>query len=492
MTSASFAAVDLGAESGRVILGVLKDQKLQIEEINRFPNGGIRLGDDLYWDFLNLWRGIKAGLAHAADRTQGNLGSIGVDTWGVDFAFLDANDRLIGNPVHYRDSRTNGMMAELFQQIPRDEIYAQTGIQFMQLNTLFQIYAMARAHDPALAGAKTFLNIPDLINFYLTGVKASEFTIATTTQFYNPIKRAWATDLLQNIGVSPDLFGDIVDPGTELGSLRPDLASELGLPETRVIASAGHDTASAVAAVPAATDDYIYLSSGTWSLMGVELDEPLITPDSLAANMTNEGGLAGTFRFLKNIIGLWLVQECKRIWAQEGADLSYGEITALAAKAPAHKALINAGSDHFLAPARMPDAIQSFCADTGQLVPTGKGEIVRCALESLALEYRWVAEQIDALTGQDHPTIHIIGGGTQNKLLNQFAANATGRTVITGPIEATAIGNILVQAIATGEIASLAEGREIVRNSFDVETYAPQDGAAWDEAYKRYQEFKER
>jgi len=492
MTSPSFAAVDLGAESGRVILGTFKGKHLQIEEVHRFPNGGVRLGESLHWDVLGLWSEIKAGLSKAAAQSGGDLRSIGLDTWGVDFGLLDANDNLIGNPYHYRDARTNGMMAAVFERVPRDEVYAQTGIQFMQLNSLYQLYAMVQADDPALSVAQSFLTMPDLFNFFLTGVKASEFTIATTTQCYNPFEKTWATDLLSSLGIPTNIFGEIVDPGTMLGTLRDSLAEELGLSNISVVASAGHDTASAVAAVPASTDNYIYLSSGTWSLMGVELDEPIISAASLAANMTNEGGVDGKIRFLKNIVGLWLVQECRRLWANEGTEYSYVDLTQIAAATPGFGALIDPSEVRFLAPENMPVAIQTYCQETGQVIPEDQGAILRCALESLALEYRWVAEQINHLTGKTHPTIHIIGGGTQNKLLNQFAASATGRTVITGPVEATAIGNILVQAIAMGDISSLAEGREIVRNSFEVETYEPRDSIAWHEAYRRYRMLKER
>jgi rhamnulokinase len=489
MTHLSYAAVDLGAESGRVMLGNFDGKCLRLNEVHRFPNIGVRLGDHLYWDVLRLWSEIKGGLSQAGVR-YGGLRSIGLDTWGVDFGLLDSNDNLIGNPYHYRDALTNGMLEAVFEVVPRDEVYAQTGIQFMQINSLYQLYAMLRSDDPALSIAKTFLAMPDLFNFFLTGVKANEFTISTTTQCYNPVERSWAFELLGVLGIPNHIFGEIVNPGTDLGALRASLAEELGLAGTSVIASAGHDTASAIAAVPASTADYIYLSSGTWSLMGVELDEPMIDAESLKANMTNEGGVADKIRFLKNITGLWLLQGCRRAWAQQGEQYNYAELTNMAADASAFGPLILPGDASFLAPKDMPAAIQSYCQKTGQAVPEGKGAIVRCALESLALEYRWVAEQIDQLTGRLHPVIHIIGGGTQNKLLNQFAASAAGRTVIAGPVEATAIGNILVQAVATGEISSLAEGRMVVKDSFNVETYGPLETAAWDEAYARYLKLK--
>jgi rhamnulokinase len=490
MNGSTYLAVDLGAESGRIISGTLTDQGLQLTEVHRFANGGVRLGDHLYWDVLRLWSEIKAGLQQAGSLAGDRVRSIGLDTWGVDFGLLDANDNLIGNPYHYRDSRTDGMMERVFRIIPSGEVYARTGIQFMQLNSLYQLFSMVQADDPALSTARRFLNMPDLFNFFLTGEKASEFTISTTTQCYNPVKRAWASDLLSSLAIPAHIFGEIVPPGTVLGQLRPAAAGELGLSKVSVVAGAGHDTASAVAAVPASGQDYIYLSSGTWSLMGVELDRPMINAESLAANMTNEGGVGSKIRFLKNIVGLWILQECRRQWSQRGCDHDYSHLLKLASEAPAFGPLVNPGDDRFLAPEDMVVAIQSYCRETGQSVPAEDGAIVRCILESLAMEYRWVAEQLDRLLGKGHSTIHIIGGGSQNRLLDQFTANATGKTVVAGPVEATATGNILVQAVATGEIGSLAEGREIVRKSFAVDTYQPEDTAAWDESYERYKQLK--
>jgi rhamnulokinase len=490
MTSPSFAAVDLGAESGRVMLGSLRGDRLHLQEVHRFPNGGVRLGSHLYWDLLRLWREIQTGLQKAAAQPGLALRSIGLDSWGVDFGLLDAHDKLIANPYHYRDSHTDGVMAAVFEIVPQAQVYAQTGIQFMQLNSLYQLFAMVQAHDPALAIAKTFLNIPDLFNFFLTGVKASEFTIATTTQCYNPLTRGWAFELLAALGIPTQIFGEIIPAGTLLGPLRPALAAEWGLAALPVVACAGHDTASAVVATPAiagpAAGDHLYLSSGTWSLMGVELDAPRIDSASLAANMTNEGGFDHKIRFLKNIVGLWMVQECRRLWARRGAEYTYQQLSEMALAAPAFGALLNPADACFLAPADMVVAIQSCCRQTGQPVPAEPAAILRCIFESLTLEYRRVADQIDRLTAKKHPVIHIIGGGSQNGLLNQWTANATGKTVIAGPAEATAIGNLLVQAIALGEIASLAEGRALVRHSCDLAVYQPQDAAAWEAAYARF------
>jgi rhamnulokinase len=489
--TAKFLAFDLGAESGRAVVGHLAGDRLRLEEIHRFPNGPVQVLDSLHWDVLRLWTEIKHGLGLAARAYGRDLLSAGLDTWGVDFGLLAADDTLLGNPYHYRDRRTDGMMDAAFRVAPRDEIYRRTGIQFMQINSLYQLLAMARAGSPALAAARTFLNMPDLFNFWLSGRKASEFTIATTSQCYDPRAGDWARDMLARLGIPPHIFGEVVPPGTVLGAVRPAVAGETACPSLLVVASAGHDTASAVAAVPTAGGDYIYLSSGTWSLMGVEVGQPIITDQSLAYDLTNEGGVGGTFRFLKNIMGLWLVQECRREWARAaGGPISYDDLTRLAAEAPAFGPLVALTDSRFLPPGDMPARIQAICRETGQAVPQSRGEIVRCALESLALEYRWVAERLDEMVGRRLPTVHIFGGGSRNKLLNQFAADATARTVVAGPVEATAIGNVLVQAIALGHIGSLAEGRAVVRRSFEVETYEPRDTAAWDAAYTRYLQLK--
>ena len=484
-------AFDLGAESGRAVVGHLDHGRLQLEEIHRFANGPVRVLDSLHWDVLRLWGEIQRGLGLAASAYGNQLRSVGVDTWGVDFGLLSADGTLLGNPFHYRDSRTDGMMEEAFQIVPRTQIYEQTGIQFMQLNSLYQLLSMVKAESPLLDMANRLLNMPDLFNFWLSGRQASEFSIVTTSQCYNPRTDDWAWDLLGKLGIPAHIFGEIVPTGTVLGALRPSVAESTGSIPIPVVAAAGHDTAAAVAAVPAAGRDYIYLSSGTWSLMGVELDAPVINEQSLAYDITNEGGVGHTFRFLKNIMGLWLVQECRREWARAGRSFSYDELTRLAAEAPAFGPLVSPADYRFLAPGDMPSRIQAFCRETGQPVPETQGQIVRSALESLALEYRWVAERLDEILGRRRPTIHIFGGGSQNKLLNQFAADATGRTVIGGPVEATAIGNVLVQAIALGEIDGLAEGRSLVRDSFDVDIYEPQNTAAWDEAYDRYLRLRE-
>jgi len=486
----NFAAIDLGAESGRVMLGRLDGASLRLEEAHRFANVPVRAAGTLYWDVLRLWGGIQHGLAACARLAGGPLDSLGVDAWGVDFGLLDRGGRLLGDPVHYRDERTQGMQAEAFRRVPRAEIFERTGIQFMPINTLYQLLSLVVGESPALGAAARLLTIPDLFNYWLCGEQANELTNATTTQCLDARSGDWAWPLFDRLSIPARLFGPIVPPGTTLGALRPTLAAELGLGQARVIAPATHDTGSAVAAVPFERPEAIYLSSGTWSLMGVELSAPIINAHSLADNFTNEGGVGGTFRLLKNIMGLWLVQECRRAWASAGQDYSYAELTQLAEQAAPFSAYVVASDERWLPLGDMPARIQAYCRETGQTVPESVGAIVRCALESLALEYRWVAERLDELTGCPHPTIHIIGGGAQNTLLNQLTADATGRLVQAGPVEATAIGNVVVQALAGGHVASLAEGRALVRASFPVRTSEPRPGADWLAAYQRYLRLK--
>ncbi len=489
-----YVAIDLGAESGRVVVAHFDGERMALEEVHRFANGPVRVMDSLHWDVLRLWSEIKHGLMMAARAYGDSLVSIGLDTWGVDFALLAADDTLLGNPYHYRDRRTDGMLDAAFERVPRAEIFERTGIQFMQLNSLYQLLAMAQAQSPALAAAKTFLTIPDLFNFWLSGRKVNEFTIATTTQCYDPRAGDWAREMLERLSIPTHIFREIVPPGMLLDTLPRSVAEETGCASILVIAPATHDTGCAVAAAPMDDEDSIYLSSGTWSLMGVEVERPLIDEKSLAYNFTNEGGVAGTFRLLKNIMGLWLVQECRRAWGR-GAPRpapTYDQLTRVAAEAPPFRSIIWPSDDRFLSPGDMPARIQEFCRETGQPIPENEGAIVRCALESLALEYRWVAERLDELVGRRLAKVHIIGGGSQNALLNQFTANATGRVVMAGPGEATAMGNVLVQAMALGHIPSLAEGRAIVRRSSDVKSFEPQETADWDAAYERYVQLRNR
>ena len=485
MAGSSFLAIDLGAESGRAMLGRI-DDRLTLDEIYRFSNGPVRVANHIHWDVLRLWAEIQNGLRIASEKSNGFLAGIGVDTWGVDFGLLDAADRLIGNPYHYRDARTNGMIDAVCEIVPLEEIYNQTGIQFMQLNSLFQLFAMRHENDPALQSARTLLTMPDLFNFWLTGIIANEFTNATTTQCYNPREKRWASELLAALDLPGHIFGQIIPPGTVLEKLRASIAEDASCERIPVIAVGSHDTASAVAAVPAGGNDFIYISSGTWSLIGIESHEPIINTNSLKYNLTNEGGVSDTIRFLKNIMGMWLLQECRRQWAKTGKNYSYDELTNLAAQAPALKSFVFVGDDRFLPPGKMVERIQFFCQESNQPVPQSDAEVVRCILESLALEYRWSTEKLRELSGKSLPVIHIIGGGSRNHLLNQFTADATGCDVIAGPVEATAIGNILMQAIGLRHLSSLEEGRSLVRRSFDVTFFEPRTSPAWDEAYSRY------
>lgn len=468
------------------MIGRFDGERLALEELHRFTNGPVQVHGTLYWDTLRMFSEVKAGLAQAVQAAGAGLVSLGLDTWGVDYALLDEQGTLIGNPYHYRDSRTDGMVEEAFRRVPREEIFEQTGIQFMQINTLYQLLSMVVQESPQIEIADTLLMTPDLFNYWLTGREVSERTIASTSQCLNPVDGAWALSLMEKIGIPTRIFPELIEPGTILGELLPAISEETSAEGLSVVAPGCHDTASAVAAVPAETGNWAYLSSGTWSLMGVETAEPVINETSLRYNFTNEGGVCDTIRLLKNITGLWLVQECRRTWAGEGDDLSWEAITQLADAAPSFTALVDPDADDFLAPGDMPARIREYCSQTEQSVPESKGAIVRTVLESLALRYRWVLERLEELVGHRLETLHIVGGGSQNHLLNQFAADAVGRPVVTGPVEATAAGNVLMQMLALDHIDSLEEGRELIRRSFETETYEPRNTEAWDDAYGRF------
>jgi rhamnulokinase len=480
-----FLAFDLGAESGRAMLGALSGDRLTLEEVHRFPNTPVRVFSNLYWDTLRLWHEIGQGLRAAGRERRIALRGIGVDAWGVDCALLGRDGALVDNPRHYRDSRNNGMMERVFEVVPREEVFTETGIQFMQINTLYQLYAMKLEGSPALRAAKTLLFMPDLFNYWLTGTARAELTIASTSQFYNPRERAWTRDLLDRLGLPSDILPEIVPPGTCLGHTAGALAETAAVGEVPVYATACHDTASAIAAVPAAGAGWCYISSGTWSLMGAELEAPVVNSKSLALNMTNEMGVNGTTCLLKNIAGLWLVQECRRAWSLDGQEFGYDELAGMAAGARPFSAVID--PDAFLEPGDMPSKIAAQCHFTKQAAPANPAEYVRTILESLALRYRQVLASLETLTGRKIETIHIVGGGSRNRLLNQLAADCTSRSVVAGPAEATAVGNLLVQAIAAGIIENLAQARQWVKNSFSVEVFEPRSSAGWDEAYERFQ-----
>ncbi|MHC5073967.1 MAG: rhamnulokinase [Planctomycetota bacterium] len=462
----AYAAIDLGAESGRVVKGILKDGRLHLEEINRFKNGLVPINGHDHWNLNGLYECMIEAFKICA-QSEVPLESIGVDSWGVDFVLLADDESLMGLPVSYRDSRTDGMMEKMFEKIPKKTIYEKTGIQFMKINTIYQLLSLSESQKPYLPLVKDFLMIPDYFHFLFTGKKTNEYTNASTTQLLNLQTGTWDKDLLDALGV----------------------AKVTGLGPVPVIAPGTHDTASAVASVPTEIDnDWAYISSGTWSLMGIEADRSVSSQKAYDYNFTNEGGVYGTIRFLKNIMGLWLVQRCRVAF---NSEIDYATLTQMAADAPAFVSLIDPDRDEFLNPVSMTDAIADFCKQTGQPVPESEGAYVRCCLESLAMQYRCVLNMLSDIYEKEFDTIHIVGGGTQNKLLNQFAADATSATVITGPVEATVIGNIVMQAIGLGHIKDLAEGRHIIRNSFDLETYTPQQTDQWDQQYERFIKLKE-
>jgi rhamnulokinase len=420
---------------------------------------------------------------------HGALDGVGVDTWGVDFALLGRGGVLLGNPRHYRDPHTEGIMEQAFARVPRAEIFNYTGIQFMRFNTLFQLLAMQRDRSPLLDAAETLLFMPDLFHYFFTGIKVNEYTDASTSQMLDPNTRSWSQDLIRAFALPSKILGTLIQPGTVLGPLRPSIVRETGINAVSVIAPASHDTASAIVAVPASARSWAYISSGTWSLMGVELKQPLVGDAALAANFTNEGGVGGTVRFLKNIMGLWLVQECRRAWERAGTTYTYDELMRQAETATLFASLVNPNDPSFILPANMPAALADFCRRHGQPAPASVGSTVRCALESLALCYRWVLERLEALTGQRAEVIHIVGGGSQNALLNQFTADACNRPVLAGPVEATAIGNVLVQTLGVGVLGSLADAREVVRRSFEVGIFTPRQPDAWLAPYERFRGF---
>jgi rhamnulokinase len=478
-------AIDLGAESGRGVIGAFDGSTIRLDVTHRFPNGPIATLDTLHWDVLRLHAEIMNTLRLAAGH-PGGVASVGVDTWGVDFALLGRGGTLLGNPRHYRDPHTEGVMERAFRVVPREQIYRRTGLQFMRFNTLFQLIALKEARSPLLDVAEQLLFMPDLFHFLLTGIKANEFTDASTSQMLDPLKRNWAYDLVGSFGLPTKMLGTIVPPGTVLGPLRTSVATDTGLVPVPVIAPGTHDTASAIAAVPATGDSWAYISSGTWSLMGVELPLPLVNDETLAANFTNEGGVAGTTRLLKNVTGLWLVQECRRAWEKAGATYSYEQLVQLAEAAPPFVSLINPDEPRFLLPPNMPAAIADFCRTACQPPPMEPGTVIRCCLESLAFKYRWVLTKLEQLVGKNLDVIHIVGGGCQNALLCQWTADACGRTVLAGPVEATALGNVLVQMIGLGLIGSLADAREVVRRSVEVQTYEPRYAENWDQNWHRF------
>lgn len=473
MSATYYLAVDLGAESGRVMLGSLEDAKLSLEEVHRFPNGAVTKEGSLFWDLAHLEKEILLGLEKAAHYNV-TISGISADSWGVDYVLLDAKGQPISQPYCYRDGRTAEAMTRLFKKISFSEIYAETGIQLMSINTIFHFEAETHEHRERLALVDHFLNIADYFNARLSGVAAAEQSLASTTQLYNPQKQAWSERLIDVLGFPKALFPKIVPSGTVLGPVIGEQKNHPALAQAQVVATCSHDTGTAIAAVPAKSrDGWAYLSSGTWSLLGAELTAPVMTDAARDAGFTNEVGLGGTIRFLKNIAGLWVVQECRRAWMAAGDTYSYDDITRLAVESGPAAAHISLDDPRFLTTGEMPKKIAAYCAETGQPVPVTPGQFVRTVLESLALYYARTLTKLEELTGQKVTTLHIVGGGTRNDLLNQLTADATGRTVITGPVEATAIGNVLIQALALGHLGSAAHLREIVEASFPTRTFTP-------------------
>ena len=484
---ATMVAVDLGAQSGRVALGRYDGARLAVTEVHRFANVPVRTRDTLHWDVLRLYGDVLDGL-RAAAREAARVDSVGVDSWAVDFGLLDRAGRLVQNPVHYRDHRRAGAMEGALAQVPARELYERTGIQLIPINTVFQLAAMAADDDPALGAADTLLMIPDLVHFWLGGARVSELTNATTTQCFDPRRRAWAVDLLERLGIPTRLLPEVVEPGTPLGRVSDEVAGETGLDGAAIVAAATHDTASAVAAIPFRRPGSVYVSAGTWSLVGLEVERPLIDDRTFAANLTNEGGVAGTVRLLRNVTGLWLLHECRRAWAAAGREYGFDELVALALDAPPLRSLVDPDDPQLAEPGDMPRRVRELCARSGQAEPEQPGAIVRCILESLALKHAQTIDLLREAAGAAPDEVHVVGGGARNELLCRWTAEATGLLVLAGPAEATEIGNLVVQAIALGELATLAEGRELVRASFEPTVYEPRGADEWAEARERFAE----
>ncbi len=488
MKKIKMLAIDLGASSGRGIVGTFDGERFALEENHRFPNEPVMVAGQFTWDILRIFHEIKTSIRNCANSDDRDIASIGIDTWGVDFGFLNKNGHLIGNPVHYRDVRTVGMPEKSTAVVSADEVYGITGIQVLELNSLYQLLAV-KQDDPELFDiAEDMLFVPDLLNYFLTGVKQTEYTIASTSQLLDANTREFSRELIKKFGLPEKLFGKVALPGTTVGDLLPSLSEEFGGITPKVVSVAAHDTGSAVLAVPAKSDKFIWLSSGTWSIMGTETKDPVISEKSKEYNFTNEGGYGGTIRFSKNITGLWVEQESKRQWEREGEKVSFAELATMAAASEPLKCFIDTDDPRFGTPGNIPRRIAEYCKDTGQYVPQTKGEIVRCILESLAMRYRYTCECIDEMCGERIPAINIVGGGTKEEQLSQFAATACGRPVYAGPVEATAIGNIAAQAIALGEVKDMWEARQIIANSFEIKTYEPEADkmAAWDAAYEKF------
>ena len=477
---------DFGASSGRAVLGTFDGETLQLQEIHRFQNDPVTVNGTMYWDILRLFFEVKQALVQS--KAYGALDGIGVDTWGVDFGLLDADGRLLENPVHYRDARTAGMLEKAFKYLPKGELYSITGNQFMEINTAFQLLSLRENRPALLDRAETLLLMPDLFNYLLTGKKCTEYSIASTTQLLDAKQRVWSKRVLSALELPERLFTEIVPTATKVGALQPDLCEELGLTPAEVLAVAGHDTQCAMASVPTDKEDFLFLSCGTWSLLGTELSAPMINSAAEACNVTNEGGYAGKASFLKNIIGLWLIQETRRQWQKEGENLSFAEMETLARAATPYRFFIDPDAPEFVPAGNIPRRVQEYCRKTGQPVPETKGEILRCIYDSLSLKYRYAVGQIEACTEKQYAALHIVGGGVKDTLLCQLTADALGKPVVAGPVEATVYGNLVLQLLALGAVKDLNEAREIVRRSDKVNTFTPNADAQVENAYKTFLE----
>jgi rhamnulokinase len=483
-----YLALDLGAESGRALLGHYQSGDLQVHEVHRFANEPVRYNGAVHWDTPRLWLEIQRSLSKASAASDGALASIGVDSWGLDFALLGEGGRLLDNPYHYRDSRTEGMVKRVCEAVPAKEIYGLTGVQFMSVNSLYQLYALSLRAPALLRFCEHLVTMPDLFNFWLTGSIACEFTNATTTQFCDPRTKQWTPTLLERLGIPTHFLAPIVDPGTLIGPLREEVARPAGLARVLVIAPACHDTGSAVAAI-SAQGKWAFISSGTWSLLGTVVTQPVINETSHRLNFTNEGGVCGTTRLLKNIAGLWVLQSCRRSWETDGKNFTYADLMEMASHAPGLQALIDPDAPAFLRSENMPASIAEYCIDTGQQPPRDEASYCRTVIESLAFKYRLVLNELEELTDVTFDEIRIVGGGSRNRLLNQMTAEATGKRVVAGPAEATALGNLAIQMLATGAVASLRHAHEAIDRSFPAEIFEPKDPRSWESAYPRFRQY---
>ncbi len=479
-----YIAFDFGAESGRGIVGILEGDKIKLEEVHRFRNKQITIFHNSYWNVFNLFEEMKTGMKTAFEKGHKEIGSVGVDTWGVDFGVLDKEGKLLELPHSYRDPRTEGMMPKVFLKVSREEIYKSTGIQFMEINSLYQLFSIKRTKSGKLSRAKKLLFIPDILNYFLTGEKKNEYTISSTSQFLNVHSKDFDRELLEKLNLPHEILGPVVMPGEIIGEILPEVSGETGI-KGKVIAVGCHDTASAVAAVPAEGENWAYISSGTWSLIGIENDSPIII-QKYQNDFTNEGGVGGKIRFLRNTMGMWLIQRLRKAWEQEGGQYDYIKIASMASEAAPFKHFINPDAKIFMNPTNMQNAIDEFCASTNQPKPESKGEYARAVYQSLALKYKLIIMKVEEASGRKIEQLHVVGGGSQNELLNRLTADAVGIPVYAGPVEATALGNIMMQAIALGDVKSVEQARQIIKNSFDIKAYIPEQNEIWNELLEKY------